>query len=127
MTIDNELFLHLLKEAKGSPRLRTAMDLRNSAEDQSQRMLNALQPGTQVPVHRHPLSSETIVVLYGHLTEIYFNEEGHITEEFQLGVDGLIGLNIPKGQWHTVRVTEPCVIMEVKDGPYRPAQPEDLR
>ena len=127
MTICNELFLQLLEEARNSSRLRTAMDLRNSPEDQSQRMLNALLPGTQVPIHRHPLSSETIVVLYGHLTKIYFDEEGHITEEFQLGVDGLMGLNIPKGQWHTVRVTEPCVIMEVKDGPYRPAQPEDLR
>ena len=127
MKIDQALFDRLLSEARTSPRLRMALDLRNTPEDKSQRMLNALLPGTQVPTHRHPHSSETVVVLHGRLTEVFFDEEGRTTEEMTLGEGGLRGINIPRGQWHTVRVTEPCVIMEVKDGSYEPSLPEDLR
>ncbi|MBQ8968411.1 MAG: WbuC family cupin fold metalloprotein [Bacteroidaceae bacterium] len=124
--IDKKLLEDLLRQAAASPRLRAAFDLRNSAEDQSQRMMNGLMPGTVVPIHRHRFSSETVVVLNGRLKEIFFDDKGQPLEEFPLDAqEGPYGLNIPKGQWHTVEVTEPCVIMEVKDGPYAPLAPED--
>lgn len=117
----------LLAQAQDSPRLRMAMDLRNSPQDQSQRMLNALIPGTQVPVHRHPTSSESVVVLYGKVTHVFFDEEGHETEHIWLDAQGpLRALDIPRGLWHTVIVTEPCVLMEAKDGAYAPVRPEDI-
>ena len=115
-------------QAKASPRLRMNMDLRNSAADQSQRMLNALEPGTPLPIHRHTKSSETEVCLRGHLREVFYNEAGEVTEVIDLapGSD-CVALNIPIGQWHTVEVLESgTVIMEVKDGPYAPQRPEDI-
>ena len=128
MTFDKRLFEELLKEASESPRLRGARDLRNSEADLSQRMLNALLPGTEVPIHRHEETSETVAVLWGRLTEVFFDEKGEVTDEFALDADGDVrGLSIPRGQWHTVRVTEPCVIVEMKEGPYRPRKEEDIK
>ena len=127
LVLNPRLFKELLAEAKDSPRLRASYDLRNTSEDQSQRMLNALIPGTEVPIHRHPTTKETIVVLLGQLTEIYFDEEGCEITRIHLSADkDNRGLQIPSGQWHTVEVTTPCVIMEVKDGPYQPVKPEDI-
>ena len=104
------------------------MDLRNSPEDQSQRMLNAIEPGSPLPIHRHRKSSETVVCLRGRLREIFYNDAGEVTEEIELapGSD-CVGLNIPLGQWHTVEVLESgTVIMEVKDGKYEPIQECDI-
>ena len=118
----------LTAEAKASPRLRMNRDLRNSPEDKSQRMLNALEPGTPLPIHRHRKSSETVVCLRGHLREIFYNDEGVVTGTYDLAPnsDG-VALNIPMGQWHTVEVLESgTVIMEVKDGAYEPLQEEDV-
>ena len=117
----------LTAQAKASPRLRMNRDLRNSPEDKSQRMLNALEPGTPLPIHRHTKSSETVVCLRGHLREIFYNDSGEVTEAIDLapGSD-CVALNIPIGQWHTVEVLESgTVIMEVKDGPYEPIGPDD--
>ena len=104
------------------------MDLRNSPEDQSQRMLNAIEPGSEVPVHRHRLSSETVVCLRGRLVEEYYDEAGRVVDTIELTPGGpVVALNIPAGEWHTVRSLESgTVILEVKDGPYAPLAEEDV-
>lgn len=104
-------------------------DLRNSAEDQSQRMLNAIEPGSVIPVHRHRTTSETVVCLRGRLVEEFYDELGRICEDavelFPGGEN--VALNVPAGQWHTVRALESgTVILECKDGPYEPLAPEDI-
>ena len=126
--ITQALLDDLTAQAKASPRLRMNMDLRNSSDDQSQRMLNAIEPGSPLPVHRHRKSSETVVCLRGKLREIFYNDAGEVTEVFDIapGSD-CVALNIPIGQWHTVEVLESgTVIMEVKDGKYEPTGAEDI-
>ena len=128
MKITKEVMDELTVLAKASPRLRMNRDLRNSPEDQSQRMLNAIEPGSPLPIHRHRKSSETVVCLRGHLREMFYNEKGEVAEIIDLvpGSD-CVALNIPIGQWHTVEVLESgTVIMEVKDGVYEPTEPEDI-
>lgn len=129
MKITQAILDSLTELAKSSTRLRMNMDLRNSDKDQSQRMLNAIEPGSEVPIHRHQKSSETVVCLRGRLVEEYYDElERRCTETIELSSNGpVVALNIPIGQWHTVRVLESgTVIMEVKDGPYEPLSPEDI-
>ena len=104
-------------------------DLRNSSADGSQRMLNAIEPGSPLPVHRHRHSSETVVCLRGRLQEVFYNEAGEETEVIELapGSD-CVALNIPIGQLHTVRVLESgTVILECKDGAYEPLGDDDVR
>ena len=128
MIIDSKLLDDLAAQAKASPRLRMNYDLRNSAADGSQRMLNAIEPGSPLPIHRHTKSSETVVCLRGRLQEVFYNEAGEKTEVIELSPDGpVVALNIPIGQWHTVRVLESgTVILECKDGPYEPLGDEDV-
>jgi cupin fold WbuC family metalloprotein len=118
----------LTAQAKASPRLRMNLDLRNSADDQSQRMLNAIEPGSPLPIHRHRNTSETVVCLRGRLVEEYYDEAGVCTECIELSPNGqTVALNIPAGQWHSVRVLESgTVIMETKDGKYEPMTEEDI-
>ena len=139
MVIDHELLDSLSAKAKASPRLRMNFDLRNSPEDGSQRMLNALEPGTRVPIHRHLHSSETVVCLEGCLEEVFFEElpnvdaggpvhdgeravvESCFAEVARFRIcprEGTFGMQIPKMAWHTVEVLEPSVILESKDGAY---------
>ena len=128
MKITQVLLDDLTAQAKASPRLRMNLDLRNSPEDGSQRMLNAIEPGSPLPIHRHRKSSETVVCLRGRLVEEFYDEDGRFREEIELAPGGpVVALNIPAGQWHTVRALESgTVIMEVKDGPYEPTGPEDV-
>lgn len=128
MKITQALLDSLTSQAKVSPRLRMNLDLRNSPEDQSQRMLNAIEPGSPLPIHRHTKSSETVVCLRGHLREIFYDEDGTPTEVIDLQPGGdCVALNIPIGQWHTVEVLESgTVILECKDGAYEPIGPEDV-
>ncbi len=122
MKITQALLDDLTARAKASPRPRMNYDLRNFSADQSQRMLNALEPGTPLPIHRHMKSSETVVCRRGHLREMFYNEAGEVTEVIDLapGSD-CVALNFPIGQWHTVEVLESgTVIMEVKDGAHEP-------
>lgn len=136
MKITQALLDDLTAKAKASPRLRMNYDLRNSAEDGSQRMLNAIEPGSPLPIHRHRHSSETVVCLRGRLQEVFYNESGgstgspslEETEVIELSPGGeCVALNIPIGQWHTVRVLESgTVILECKDGKYEPLGPEDI-
>ena len=138
MKIDNILLDKLTAEAQASPRLRMNMDLRNSSADSSQRMLNAIEPGSVVPVHRHQKTSETVVVLRGRVVEEYYDEAGVLVESFVLGdchvadaprndVPVACALNIPAGQWHTLRaLVSGTVILEMKDGAYEPISPADI-
>ena len=128
MKITQELLDDLTAQAKASPRLRMNRDLRNSAEDGSQRMLNAIEPGSPLPIHRHRHSSETVVCLRGHLRELFYDGEGRMTDSIDIMPNGpVVALNIPLGQWHTVEVLESgTVIIEVKDGHYIPTGPEDI-
>jgi len=127
MTINQELLYKLFEEAKGNPRLRTNFDLRTSAEDGSQRMLNAMLPGTEVAIHRHPMSNENVILITGRLDEVLYEEvvstEGKVSlREFGrihlCPQDGAYGCQVPKGVWHTVEVIEPSVIYEGKDKKY---------
>ena len=117
--INKTLLDDLFAKAKESDRLRMNYDLRTSASDNSQRMLNALLPGTNVPIHRHPLSNETVILLRGKLVEVIYDEEGKETERIPLDPStGNHGCVVPAGAWHTVEVLTPSVIFEVKDGKY---------
>lgn len=118
--ITQTLMDSLTAQAKASTRLRMNLDLRNSSADQSQRMLNALEPGTPLPIHRHMKSSETVVCLRGHLREVFYNDAGEVTEVIDLAPNSdCVALNIPLGQWHSVEVLESgTVILECKDGAY---------
>lgn len=127
--ITQALLDSLTEQAKASPRLRMNMDLRNSPEDKSQRMLNAIEPGSPMPIHRHRNTSETVACLRGRLVWEFYDELERIcTETIEVSSNGpVVAINVPAGQWHTVRVLESgTVIMEVKDGPYEPQSPADI-
>ena len=129
MKITQAVLDNLTEQAKASPRLRMNLDLRNSAEDQSQRMLNAIEPGSPLPIHRHQKSSETVVCLRGRLVEEYYDELERIcTERIELSPNGpVVALNIPAGQWHTVQALESgTVILEMKNGKYEPISDVDI-
>ena len=129
MVINQALLDKLTEEAKASPRLRMNLDLRNSADDQSQRMLNAIEPGSPLPIHRHRHTSETVVCLRGRLVWEFYDELERIcTETIELSPNGqVVALNIPAGQWHTVRALESgSVILEMKEGAYEPLQDCDV-
>ena len=104
------------------------LDLRNSAADSSQRMLNAIEPGSVVPIHRHQKTSETVVVLRGRVVEVYYSSDGAVEASHELSAGGSVcALNIPAGQWHTLRALESgTVILEMKDGAYEPISPVDI-
>lgn len=124
MQLNTELYKSILEQAKNNPRLRQAMDLRTTTEDNSQRMLNALIPGTQIPIHRHTTTSETSVILYGSIEEIFYDIDGNELVRYTLHVGD--GLQIPVGQFHTIEVKEPSILLEIKDGAYSPAKQEDI-
>ena len=117
--IDKKLLDDLFAKAKESDRLRMNYDLRTSASDNSQRMLNALLPGSIVPVHRHPNSNENVILICGKLVEVLYDAEGNETERIHLDPSvGNFGCVVPAGAWHTVEVLDPSVIYEAKDGKY---------
>ena len=143
MEINKSLLDNLLAQAAASPRLRMNFDLRTSAtsaagsgtgsgqalpEDNSQRMLNALLPGTVLPIHRHTKTTEVLVLLRGRMEEIFYEENPlRETSRVLLEAGGDVpGLSIPVGQWHGINVLEPTVILECKDGKYEPLSDEDI-
>jgi cupin fold WbuC family metalloprotein len=129
MTINQAILDDLTAKAKESPRLRMNLDLRNGNDDTSQRMLNAIEPGSEVPIHRHQKTSETVVCLRGRVVEEYYDElERTCTESIELSPNGpVVALNIPAGQWHTLRSLESgSVILEMKNGKYEPTQECDV-
>ena len=128
MIITQQILDNLTAQARQSPRLRMNLDLRNSPEDQSQRMLNALEPGTVFPIHRHRGSSETVVIIRGKIQWIFYDDNGVETERVTLDANGdLRMLNVERGRWHSLVCLEPnSVLFESKDGPYEPQWPEDI-
>ncbi|MBQ4525253.1 MAG: WbuC family cupin fold metalloprotein [Bacteroidaceae bacterium] len=128
MRISQETLDSLTAQAKTCERLRMSLDLRTSADDQSQRMLNAVEPGTPLPVHRHRNSTETVIIIRGRLIERFYNDAGEIIEEILMEVGGECPvLQIPMGQWHSIEVLESgTVIFEAKDGAYKPVSENDV-
>ena len=126
MVIDKNILDNLTVQAKSSPRLRIAFDLRNTPEDNSQRMLNALEPGTVMPIHRHKGSSETCICIRGHFEEYFYDSDGQLTDTIDMVPGGPI-LNIEKGQWHSLKCLESgTVLFEAKDGAYHPLEEDEV-
>lgn len=128
MLINDQLLNTVTGQAKASSRLRMNFNLHDSLDAKAQRLLNALEPGTVLPVHRHRETAETYIVLRGSIRVIFYNDEKLLTAEFLIDPkEKEYGIHIPAGQWHTLEVLESgTVIFEVKDGPYAPLQPEDI-
>ena len=126
--INKELLDEITRQAKESPRLRMNYNLHDNLDAKAQKLLNALEPGTILPIHRHPNTSETYLLLRGKLNVILYNDKKEVLETMHLDTaNGNYGLDIPAGQWHSIEVLESgTVILEVKDGPYIPFQPEDI-
>ena len=127
--ITQALLDSLTEQAKANPRLRQSYDLRNTPDDKSQRMLNAVEPGTVMPIHRHQKTSETITCLRGRFViELYDELERICTDAIELTPNGqVVAINIPIGQWHSLRSLESgTVLLESKDGPWEPLGPEDI-
>ena len=119
MEINKDFLGKLFEQAVVNPRLRQDSDLRTSANDNSQRLLNALLPGTVVPIHRHSQSTENVFLLCGKIVEVIYDENGNEIERIHLDpAVGNYGCVVPQGAWHTVEVLEPSVIYESKDGKY---------
>lgn len=129
MVIDKKLLDDLSAQTKASPRLRMNYDLRNSAEDNSQRMLNAIEPGSPERIHRHRHTSETVVCLRGKVVEEFYDELERIcTDSIVLTPNGPnVAINIPAGQWHSIRAVESgSVVLAVKDGEWEPLSDADI-
>ena len=128
MIIDQKLLDDLSAQAKANPRLRQSYDLRTTPNDGSQRMLNALEPGTIMPIHRHRNTSETMVMVRGKLIERFYDDNGNITEELMMEPCGEFPMvQIEKGQWHSLEVLEKgTIIFEAKDGVYTPLLHDDM-
>ena len=122
MIVDQKLIDQLFEQAAENPRKRVNYDMRTSPEDGSQRMLNAMLPGTEVAIHRHPNSNENVILITGKMYEILYEvADGQLVETERLYLcpaEGKYGCQVPKGVWHTVEVLEPSVIYEAKDGKY---------
>ena len=143
MIIDKKLLDELSAQAKANPRLRQSYDLRNSENDNSQRMLNALEPGTVMPIHRHKKSSESIAIIRGKMIMRFYDDNGNVTDEFVMAPISLHSLpsilegecneptipmvQVEAGQWHSLEVLEEgTVVFEAKDGKYEPLKEEEL-
>lgn len=128
MLLDKQLLDQLSKSASENPRLRVSFDLRNTDKDNSQRMLNALQPGTILPIHRHPFTAETLILVRGCVCQKFYNNQGEVTDTFILKPGGdCSALQIPAGQFHSLECLEPdTVIFEAKDGPYMQVSTEEV-
>ena len=128
MILNKKLMDDLSAQAKVNPRLRQALDLRTTPDDQSQRILNAVEPGTILPIHRHRGSTETIIVLRGKVVQHYYDDNGNKTASYELAPkSSQVGMIVPVGQWHALEsLEEGSVIFESKDGAYEPLSAEDI-
>ena len=128
MILNKKLMDDLSAQAKENPRLRQAFDLRTTPNDSSQRILNAVEPGTILPIHRHRGSTETIIVLRGKVVQHYYNDAGEKTASYELAPNSeQVGMSVPVGQWHALEsLEEGSVIFECKDGAYQPLSAEDI-
>lgn len=120
MIIDKNLLDQVSAQAKESPRLRMNYNFHQSLEDKCHRMLNAVEPGTEVPIHRHPTKDESFVILRGKVRSTTYNDDGSVIESVVLcAEDGVYGVDIPRNVWHRLEALEPnSVIFECKEGPF---------
>jgi len=128
MRIDKQLLDSITEQAKASPRLRMNYDLRDSVDDKSQKMLNALEPGTILPIHRHRTFSEVVAVLRGHCIQYLYDENGNLVDsvDMRAGSD-CPGMVVEIGQWHRIESLESgTVILECKEGPWKPLEADDI-
>jgi cupin fold WbuC family metalloprotein len=117
--IDDSLLRNLAEEAKKSPRLRKNYNFHQSLDDKCHRFLNALEPGTQIPVHHHPDKDETFIVLKGEVRVSTYNDDGEVVESYILSHEsGRYGVDIPKNTWHGLECLTPAVLLECKAGPF---------
>ena len=128
MILNKKLMDSLSAQAKENPRLRQAFDLRTTPNDSSQRILNAVEPGTILPIHRHRGSIETIIVLRGKVVQHYYDDNGNKTASYELAPNSAqVGMSVPVGQWHALEsLEEGSIIFECKDGAYQPLSAEDI-
>lgn len=128
MKLDKELLDSITQKAKESPRLRMNHNLHDSLDSKAQRLFNALEPGTVLPIHRHQNTDETYILVRGKIEVIFYNDDKKITDRFVISQEeGTFGVHIPKGTWHTLEVLESgSVIFEVKEGPYQPISENDI-
>ena len=128
MLLNQELLNTLTAQAKANPRLRQNYDLRNSENDNSQRMLNALEPGTELPIHRHLKSSESVAMLRGKAVWIFYDDQGRETSRHLIEAGGENpGIVVPMGQWHKLECLESgTVIFTMKDGAYEPLAIDEM-
>ena len=117
--IDDILIDNLAEEAKKSPRLRMNYNFHQSLQDKCHRFLNAMEPGTKIPIHHHPTKEETFVVLRGKVRVTTYNDNGEVLESCVISQEeGRYGVDIPKNVWHGVECLEPSVLLECKEGPF---------
>ena len=117
--IDDKLLSQVADEAKKSPRLRMNYNFHQSLQDKCHRFLNALEPGTQIPIHHHPTKAETFVILKGKVRVSTYNDEGEVLESCVISQEsGTYGVDIPKNVWHGVECLEPSILLECKEGPF---------
>lgn len=127
MVIDSKILDELTATAKASPRLRMNLNFHQSLEEKCHRFLNALEPGTVVPVHHHPTKDETFIVIRGRVKVITYSDDGSVIESFVLcPEDGCYGVNIPKNVWHTLECLESAILFECKEGPFVPHEDEGI-
>lgn len=126
--INSTLLNEVTKQAQDSPRLRMNYNFHDSLDAKAQRLLNALELGTILPIHRHPHTAETYLLLRGKIRVMFYNDMKEETESTELDPQtGNYGVHIPAGQWHTLEVLEAgSVLFEVKDGPYTPLGENDV-
>lgn len=128
MVINEELLNLVSDKAKASQRLRMNYNFHQSLDEKCHRFLNAVEPGTEVPIHKHPTKDETFVLLRGKVKVTTHNDDGSIIESIVLcPEEGTYGVNIPKGVWHSLEAIEPnSVIFECKEGPFVPHEEEGI-
>jgi len=128
MIIDKDLLDKVSEQAKASPRLRMNFNFHQSLDEKCHRFLNDVEPGTEVPIHKHPTKDETFVILRGKVRVTTHNDDGSIIEDVVLcNEDGRYGVNIPKGMWHKLEAIEPnSVIFECKEGPFVPHEQDGI-
>lgn len=127
MVINKEILNSIELKAKESGRLRANLCLHTSPDEKVQKMINVLLSGTEMPIHRHLNSDETLVILQGKVIIIYFDDDGHTKERIEMSQNsGTNVVDIPRGVWHTVEVTEPVALLEIKEGPYRPLNENEI-
>lgn len=125
--IDEQLLKEVSAQAKDSPRLRMNYNFHQSLNEKCHRFLNAVEPGTEVPIHKHPTKDETFIILRGKVKVSTFNDDGTIRDSIILShEDGRYGVDIPKNVWHTLECIESATIFEVKEGPFVPHEEEGI-